>query len=70
MRMDAAAEAPVALVVDLMTSQTIERLPERRHCELEGATVPWMALDPFEASATAKLRYALAAALDPTRLMS
>ena len=66
--MDAATEAKVALVADLMGPDSIDRLPERRHCEIEGATVPWMALAPFEASAVAKLRLALAAALEPSRL--
>jgi len=70
MRMDAAAEARVALVADLIGPDSIDRLPERRHCEIEGATIPWMALAPFEASAVPKLRLALAAALDPSRLKS
>jgi len=68
MRMDAAAEAGIALVADM--TGDVERLPERRRCEIEGATIPWMALNPFEASAPAKLRFALAAALDPSRLAS
>lgn len=69
-RMDAAAEAKVALVADMTDPGGVERLLERRRCEIEGAAIPWMALDPFEASATAKLRFALAAALDPSRLAS
>ena len=68
MRMDAAAEARIALVADMADSRRIERLPERRRCEIEGTAIPWMAVDPFQASATAKLRLALAAALDPARL--
>jgi serine kinase of HPr protein (carbohydrate metabolism regulator) len=70
MRMDAATEARVALVADLVDADGIERLPERRHCEIEGATVPWTALAPFQAAALPKLRAALAAALDPARLAS
>lgn len=69
-RMDAAAEARIALVADMTDPRGIERLPEQRRCEIEGAAIPWVALSPFEASATAKLRYALAAALDPARLAS
>jgi serine kinase of HPr protein (carbohydrate metabolism regulator) len=68
MRMDADEEAEVALVADLAHTP-IERLPERRHCELLGVAVPWIALAPFEASAPVKLRLALEAALDPARLL-
>ena len=70
MRIDAVAEARVALVADMADPSSIERLPEQRDCEIEGITLPWLALAPFEASATAKLRFALAAALDPARLTS
>ncbi|HEX4505473.1 MAG TPA: HPr kinase/phosphatase C-terminal domain-containing protein [Alphaproteobacteria bacterium] len=70
MRMDAATQARIALVADMTDPGSIERLPEQRRCEIEGTEIPWMALSPFEASATAKLRFALAAALDPARLAS
>ena len=70
MRMDAEAEARIALVADMADPGGIERLPQRLRCEIEGATIPWMAFSPFETSATAKLRFALAAALDPARLTS
>jgi serine kinase of HPr protein (carbohydrate metabolism regulator) len=70
MRMDAAAEAEVALAVDLTEPELVQRLPLRRDCDIEGATIAWMALAPFEASAPAKLRLALAAALDPARIAS
>ena len=69
-RMDAAAEARIALVADMADHGSIERLPGQRRCEIEGTTIPWMALDPFQASAPAKLRLGLAAALDPARLAS
>jgi HPr kinase/phosphorylase len=68
MRMDAAARARVALVADLTEPHAIERLPDRRHCDIDGITIPWLALAPFEASAPAKLRFALMAALEPGRL--
>src|ERR1700761_105313 len=42
MRMDAAAEARVMLVADMADPDIIERLPERRHCELAGASISWM----------------------------
>ena len=70
MRVDAVAQARIALVADMAEAGSIERLPEKRRCEIEGAEIPWMALSPFEASATAKLHFALAAALDPARLSS
>jgi HPr kinase/phosphorylase len=70
MRMDAAAEAQVAFVADMADPGSIERLPERRLCEIEGAALPWAAFNPFEASAPVKLRFALAAALDPARITS
>lgn len=65
---DAAAEARIALVADMTDSRTIERLPDCRHCEIDGVTIPWLALAPFEASAPVKLRFALMAALEPDRL--
>jgi HPr kinase/phosphorylase len=68
MRMDAAAQARIALVADMADPHTIERLPDRRHCDIDGVSLPWLALAPFEASAPAKLRFALMAALEPGRL--
>jgi HPr kinase/phosphorylase len=68
MRMDAAAQAKIALVADMTDPHTIERLPDRRHCDIDGVSLPWLALAPFEASAPAKLRFALMAALEPGRL--
>ena len=53
------AEAPVALVVDLAAAETIERLPEAASEEILGVAVPRLHLDPFAASAPAKLRLAL-----------
>ncbi len=70
MRMDAAVEARIALVADMMEPEAIERLPDRRYCDIDGVTLPWLALAPFEASAPAKLRFALMAALVPGRLTS
>ncbi len=65
MRIAAAAEVEIALVADLTAPADVERLPERRRCELAGVSLPWIALTPFEASAPAKLHFALMAALAP-----
>lgn len=53
------ASAPLRLVVDLVPAGSTERLPEPDVCELLGHAVPLLALAPFEASATAKLKLAL-----------
>lgn len=50
--------AELCLVVDLVAPGLIERLPEAQFCELLGVRLPCLALDPFEASALAKLRLA------------
>lgn len=49
------AQAPVALLVDLVTPQHIERLPARSREESLGLELPVLQLAPFESSATAKL---------------
>lgn len=53
------ARAPVALLIDLVPPQRIERLPEPARESLLGITLPVLALAPFEASASAKLHLAL-----------
>ena len=53
------ARSRVALVADLMASP-MPRMPEPTTCRLEGVDLPLIALMPFEASAPAKLRIALA----------
>jgi HPr kinase/phosphorylase len=68
MRMDAATEARIALIADMVEPNATPRLPDRRHCDIEGVAIPWLALAPFEASAPAKLRFALITALEPARL--
>jgi hypothetical protein len=52
------AEAPLALVVDLAPGRSLERLPEPQSCGYLGKAVPLLTLDPFAASAPAKLRLA------------
>jgi HPr kinase/phosphorylase len=53
------ASVPLRLVVDLMPSAEIERMPLPRDCQYLGCGIPLVALAPFEASAPAKLRLAL-----------
>ena len=55
--------AALSLVVDLVPEPAVERLPEPRSCAFEGVVIPLLALDPFAASAPAKLRLALKSAL-------
>jgi len=58
-RVPAAAGAFLALVVDLVDGDAVERLPEPRTCTLDGVEVPLLELAPFAASAPAKVRLAL-----------
>ena len=55
------ASASLRLVVDLMPSAEIERMPLPRDCHYLGRNFPLVALAPFEASAAAKLRLVLRA---------
>jgi HPr kinase/phosphorylase len=59
LRLPRRAEAALRLVVDLVSADSIERLPEQRACDILGVSIPLIALAPFEASAAAKLRLAL-----------
>ena len=54
------AAAPLALVVDLVVSDAVARLPEPERVELGGILLPCLKLAPFEAAAAAKVRLALA----------
>jgi serine kinase of HPr protein (carbohydrate metabolism regulator) len=54
------AAAPVALVVDLVSPGAVERLPDAARRSYLGIALPLLALAPFEASAAAKIRLALA----------
>ncbi len=53
-----AERARLGLVVDLADRAAIERLPEPAARDLLGVRLPLLALDPFAASAAAKLRVA------------
>jgi len=55
------AGARLDLLVDLVPRAEVERLPEPHSEEVAGLRVPRIALAPFEASAPAKLRLAVAA---------
>lgn len=57
-RLPSIARARIGLVVDLAAAGEIERLPERASCELLGTTIPCIRVDPFAASACAKVRLA------------
>jgi len=54
------AEVALALVVDLVPPDAVERLPERTTTEILGQPLPRLGLAPFEASTPAKLRAAVA----------
>jgi HPr kinase/phosphorylase len=55
------AAAPVALLIDLVAPGQVARLPEPAFEILLGARVPRLALAGLEASAPAKVRFAVAA---------
>lgn len=61
LRLAGLAEAPVALVADLVLREEVERLPAPCSEALLGIVVPRIAVAPFEASAAAKIRFALRA---------
>jgi HPr kinase/phosphorylase len=65
LRFDALSEAPVALIVDLVPAEKIERLPARHSETILGLALPLIRVMPFEASAAAKLRLALRAFTGP-----
>jgi HPr kinase/phosphorylase len=56
------SQAPLSMLVDLVSPDHIERLPEPAKEDLLGVSLPVLALAPFEGSAIAKLRLALARA--------
>lgn len=60
-RVEALAEAPLALIADLVAPQDVERMPEPYSETIFGLSIPIVEVAPFEASAAAKLRFALAA---------
>ena len=59
MEVPSLAEAPVALVVDLVDLEEVERLPKDATEKILGLELPRLALNAFEAAAPAKLHLAL-----------
>jgi serine kinase of HPr protein (carbohydrate metabolism regulator) len=53
------AMAEIVLVVACVEAETVERMPEPETIEVAGVAAPLLRIDPFEASAPAKLRRAL-----------
>lgn len=68
-RLDAYQGAPLMLVANLVEPDTVERLPETRTCTDYGRPLPLIAVAPFEASAPAKVRLALAVAAGEAELV-
>lgn len=60
-RMPFATKMSLSLVVDLVKPEVMERLPDRLTVDFMGVAVRRIALDPFQASAPAKIRLALRA---------
>jgi len=58
-------QVPVALIVDLVPPEAVERLPEAAREEILGVDLPRLALNAFEAAAPAKLDLALRRLADP-----
>lgn len=56
-----APSVPLTLIADLVAPAAVERLPDARRETLLGVSLPVIALDPFAASAPAKLRLAVGA---------
>jgi len=54
------ASAPLALLVDLVRPDQVERMPGPTHEKVLGVDLPRVALAPFETSIVTKLRLALA----------
>ena len=61
LRLNPLPVARLALVVDLVAPQHVERLPDPSSETIFGLAIPVVAIAPFEASASIKLRLALAA---------
>jgi HPr kinase/phosphorylase len=59
LRLDPLSIAPLALIVDLVAPERVERLPEPSSETIFGLAIPLVAIAPFEASASIKLRLAL-----------
>lgn len=58
-RLPSVLDAPVALIVDLVGRDEVERLPADQDETLLGVPVPRLAFDPFDGSAPLKIMLAL-----------
>jgi serine kinase of HPr protein (carbohydrate metabolism regulator) len=61
LRMVHSSEAAVGLVIDLVGPDAVERVPESAACDYMGIALPLLRVWPFEPSAAAKVRFAVAA---------
>lgn len=61
LRVPTVPSAALRLVIDLVAPNRVERLPEPQFCDYLECSLPQLAVAPFEASAPAKVRLALAA---------
>jgi len=52
-------KSPVALIIELVSPEDVERLPDPITQDILGIALPLLRLSPFEASAPAKVRAAL-----------
>ena len=59
LRVECQAEAPLGLVVEMVSAGHVERLPEAESRVLLGRPLPLIRLDPVPASAAAKVRLAI-----------
>ena len=57
-KLDALPQISIALVIELVGAEMIERLPTRESTQLMETTLPLLHLAPFEAVAPAKVRLA------------
>lgn len=51
--------APLAMVMDLVPGEQVDRFPELRYCHYLEIDIPLLNIAPFEVSAAAKVRIAL-----------
>ena len=59
LRIEALSEAAIVLVVDLINTGLVERLPARETVKILGVKLPSVRIAPFEAAAVAKVRLAV-----------
>ena len=70
MRLPCLPRTTIRLVIDLVDEAAVERLPEPLACSVLGIESPLIRLSPWSASAAAKVRLAVDAARQPSRLVA